>query len=108
MPAKSFVLEVHTDDPHAYLTQIAGQDNVEDTDDAFLSHVFAPAAGEFWVDRLQPGFWVFHTVGPSATAAAWLRDQVESRRDTDWMWLPSNSSALPRPRRAAKKSPHRI
>ena len=45
--------------------------------------------GEFWVDRLQPRFWVFHTIGASALAAAWLRDRVESRRDTDWMWLPS-------------------
>lgn len=88
-PAKSFVLEVHTDDPSAYLTEIAGNGNVEDTDDAFLSRVFAPPAGEFWVDRLEPRFWVFHTVAPSAAAAAWLKDHVESRRDTDWMWLPS-------------------
>jgi hypothetical protein len=90
VPAKSFVLEVHTDDPHAYLTEIAGRGNVEDTDDAFLSRVFAPPAGEFWIDRLEPRFWVFHTVGPSVAAVAWLRDRVESRRDTDWMWLPSN------------------
>jgi hypothetical protein len=89
VPAKSFVLEVHTDDPHAYLTEIAGQGNVEDTDDAFLSRVRTPDVGEFWVDRLQARFWVFHTIGPSAAAAAWLRDQVECRRDTDWMWLPS-------------------
>ena len=88
--AKSFVLEVHTDDPHAYLTEIAGRGNVEDTDDAFLSRIFAPPAGEFWIDRLEPRFWVFHTVGPSVAAVAWLRDRVESRRDTDWMWLPSN------------------
>jgi hypothetical protein len=87
--AKSFVLEVHTDDPPAYLADMAGRGNVEDTDDAFLSRVFTPAAGEFWVDRLQPRFWVFHTIDPGAPAAAWLRDRVESRRDTDWMWLPS-------------------
>lgn len=100
--AKSFVLEVHTDDPHAYLAEIAGRGMVEDTEDAFLSRVFAPPAGEFWVDRLDPRFWVFHTVGPSAPATAWLKDRVESRRDTDWMWLPSNHlryiapDALPR------------
>lgn len=102
VPAKSFVLEVHTDDPHAYLAEVAGRGHVEDTDDAFLSRVFAPPAGEFWVDRLEPRFWVFHTVGPSAAAVAWLKDHVESRRDTDWMWLPSNHlryiapDALPR------------
>jgi hypothetical protein len=89
VPAKTFVLEVHTDDPHAYLADIAGRGNVEETDDAFLSRVFAPPAGEFWVDRLDARFWVFHTAGPSAAAAAWLKDRVESRRDTDWMWLPS-------------------
>jgi len=89
VPAKSFVLEVHADDPHAYLAEIAGPGNVEDTQDAFLSRVFAPTAGEFWVDRLQARFWVFHTVGPSAPAVRWLKDRVESRRDTDWMWLPS-------------------
>jgi hypothetical protein len=89
VPAKAFVLEVHTDDPDAYLAGIAGRGNVQDTDDAFLSRVFAPSAGEFWVDRLQPRFWVFHTTGPSAPAAAWPRDRVQSRRDTGWMWLPS-------------------
>src|SRR6266566_392991 len=89
VPAKSFVLEIHTDDPLAYLAEIAGKGNIEDTDDAFLSRVFAPPAGEFWVDRLEPRFWVFHTIGPSTAAAAWLKDCVESRRDTDWMWLPS-------------------
>jgi hypothetical protein len=89
VPAKSFVLEVHTDDPSAYLAEIAGRGNVEGTEDAFLSRVFAPPAGEFWVDRLQPRFWVFHTTAPSAPAATWLKDRVESRRDTDWMWLPS-------------------
>jgi hypothetical protein len=89
VPAKSFVLEVHTDDPHAYLAEIAGEGNVEDTQDAYLSRIFPPTAGEFWVDRLQARFWVFHTVGPSTPAARWLKDRVESRRDTDWMWLPS-------------------
>jgi hypothetical protein len=89
VPAKSFVLEVHAEDPDAYLAEIAGRGNVEATDDAYLSRVFTPAAGEFWVDRLQPRFWVFHTIAPTAPAAAWLRDHVESRRDTDWMWLPS-------------------
>lgn len=90
VPAKSFVVEVHTDDPPAYLSEIAGQGNAEPSEDAYLSRVLVPAQGEFWVDRLQQRFWVFHTVMPSSAAAAWLRDRVESRRDTDWMWLPSS------------------
>ena len=90
VPAKAFVLEVHTDDPHAYLAEMTGRGGyVEDTDDAYLSHVIAPSVGEFWVDRLVTRFWVFHTIAPSGAATAWLRDCVESRRDTDWMWLPS-------------------
>ena len=87
--AKSFVLEVHTDDPVAYLGEIAGVHNVEDTDDAFLTRVIAPSFGEFWVDRLDPRFWTFHTTMRSVDAAAWLTRQVALRRDTDWMWLPS-------------------
>jgi hypothetical protein len=90
VPAKSFVLEVHTDDSPAYLSEIAGQRNVEPTEDAYLSRVLVPAHGEFWVDRLQQRFWVFHTIMSSAVAASWLKDKVETRRDTDWMWLPSS------------------
>jgi hypothetical protein len=87
--AKSFVLEVHTDDAPSYLNEIAGHGNVEDTEDAFLSRVYAPSMGEFWVDRLDQRFWVFHTLMPSVDAAGWLTAKIESRRDTDWMWLPS-------------------
>ncbi len=90
VPAKSFVIEVHTDDPPAYLNEIAGRGNVEPTQDAYLSRVFVPSEGEFWVDRLQSRFWIFHTIMPSSAAASWLTDKVESRRDTDWMWMPSN------------------
>jgi len=89
VPAKSFVVEVHTDDPSGYLSEIAGRGNVEPTKDTYLSRVLVPN-GEFWVDRLQQRFWVFHTIMPSSLAASWLRDRVESRRDTDWMWLPSS------------------
>jgi hypothetical protein len=89
VPAKSFVIEVHTDDPSEYLIQIAGANNVQATEDAYLWRVTVPRSGEFWVDRLNPRFWIFHTIMGSATAAAWLRDRAESRRDTDWMWLPS-------------------
>lgn len=89
-PAKTFVLEVHTDDPAAYLSEIADRQHVQPTDDAYLWRLAVPGAGEFLVDDLDHRFWSFHTVMPSATAAGWLRDRVESRRDTDWMWLPSD------------------
>jgi hypothetical protein len=89
-PAKTFVLEVHTDDPAAYLSEIGERQFVEATDDAYLWRLAVPGSGEFLVDDLDRRFWSFHTVMPSADAAAWLRDRVESRRDTDWMWLPSD------------------
>lgn len=41
--AKSSVLEVHAEDPLAYLSDIAGRGNVEQTGDAFLSRVFVPS-----------------------------------------------------------------
>src|SRR6266851_2263553 len=89
VPAKTFVVEVHTDDPSAYLGEIGGADRVESTSDAYLWRLSLPNAAEFLVDDLDQRFWSFHTIMPSADAAAWLRDRVESRRDTDWMWLPS-------------------
>lgn len=88
-PARSFVLEVHAEDPITYLRDIADGGSVEETGDAFLSHVSIQPDGEFWVDRLDPRFWVFHTTMPSVDAVAWLGEAVESRRDTDWIWLPS-------------------
>jgi hypothetical protein len=90
VPAKTFVLEVHTDDPGVYLEEVAGKGNVHRTDDVYLSRVFAKDAGEFWVDRLNPRFWSFHTVMSSEKASRWLSERVQSRRDTDWMWLPSD------------------
>jgi len=88
VPAKTFVLEVHAVDPLAYLHKIAHPFKVESTNDVFLSRVYTEA-GEFWVDRINPRFWTFHTIMPSLAAVVWLTHRVESRRDTDWMWLPS-------------------
>ena len=86
--AKTFVLEVHADDALMYLREIASPFMVEPTDDVFLSRLVT-RDGEFWVDRLNSRFWTFHTVMPAVAAATWLTDRVESRPDTDWMWLPS-------------------
>jgi hypothetical protein len=101
-PAKTFVLEVHTESADDYLQEIAVDCLVEPTEDAYLSRVQTPA-GDFWVDRLISRFWTFHTVMPSAPAADWLKNLVESRRDTDWMWLPSahlrNVAPSARPRK---------
>jgi hypothetical protein len=86
--AKTFVIEVHTDDPPAYLADLAAG-YVEPTDDAYLWRLSVPDAGDFLVDNLDQRFWSFHTIMHSLPAASWLQDRVETRRDTDWMWLPS-------------------
>jgi len=91
VPLKTFVLEVHTDEPESYLEDLAGRHNVELTADVFLSRVAVPGDhGAFWVDRLNPRFWMFHTVMPALAAGAWLNERVETRRDLDWIWLPSD------------------
>jgi hypothetical protein len=87
-PTKTFVLETHTDRPGTYLADLAGADNVEPTDDAFLFRV-RTEHGRFWVDQLNGRFWSFHTDMRSDQAAATIGGWVASRRDLDWMWLPS-------------------
>jgi hypothetical protein len=88
VPTKSFVLEVHTEDPAGYLDDLVGASNVEQTQDAYLFRVHLPA-GACWVDQLDGRFWTFHTDMPTKEAFAFLREHVERRRDLDWMWLPS-------------------
>lgn len=90
-PLKTFVLEVHTAEPEPYLEDLAGRGNVDLTEDAFLSRVhLRENHGVLWVDRLNPRFWTFHTIMPAKDLAAWLNGKVETRRDLDWMWLPSD------------------
>jgi hypothetical protein len=90
VPAKTFVLEVHTEDPLSYLSDLAGTNAVEQTSDAYLWRISVPNVGEFLADGLDQRFWSFHTIMPNKHASSWLNDRVESRRDTDWMWLPSS------------------
>ncbi len=87
-PTKTFVLEVHTDEPEEYLRDIGGPYRVEPTEDAYLFRVHRPE-GVLWVDQLDERFWGVHTDMPVRPAFTFLRDQVERRRDLDWMWLPS-------------------
>jgi hypothetical protein len=87
-PTKTFVLEVHSQDPVAYLRGLVGAGNVEETKDAFLFRVHLPI-GTVWVDQLDERFWSFHTDMPAREAARFLKEHVDSRRDLDWIWLPS-------------------
>jgi hypothetical protein len=87
-PTKTFVLEVHTDEPEEYLRDIGGSLSVEPTDDAYLFRVHRPE-GTLWVDQLDERFWAVHTDMPVRPAFTFFREQVEARRDLDWIWLPS-------------------
>lgn len=95
-PTKTFVLEVHTDDPSEYLADMVGQADLEATEDAYLFKARV-GANVFWVDQLDERFWSFHTDMPARAASAFLRDQIERRRDLDWMWLPSGHLRRPWP-----------
>lgn len=99
---KTFVLDVHTDDPDAYLADLVGAASVEATSDASLHGVHIPE-GDFWVDQLDARFWSFHTDMPSADAHRFLHSRIESRRDLDWMWLPTEHLRQASPDRAARR-----
>lgn len=85
---KTLVLEVHTDDSTATLSSLFGADAVEPTSDAFL-HRAHVASGELWVDQLDERFWSVHTDAPLAQVRRLLHERVQSSRDLDWMWLPT-------------------
>jgi hypothetical protein len=87
-PTKTFVLEVHAQDPTEYLDELFGVGAVIGTDDAYLSRAQTPD-GEMWVDRIDPRFWSFHTDMPAHPARRFLHERVQARRDLDWLWLPS-------------------
>ncbi len=101
-PTKTFVLEVHADDPDAYLADLVGGENVEATQDASLFGVHLDE-GDFWVDQLDERFWSFHTDMPSSDAHQFLHSRVESRRDLDWLWLPSDHLRNVAPYSAARR-----
>lgn len=86
-PTKTYVVESHAQDPVDCLSELtSGQ--VEPLADAFLFRLRTPK-GELWVDQLDQRFWRFHTDMSHGSVFPLLRDWVGSRRDLDWMWLPS-------------------
>lgn len=86
-PTKTYVVESHADDPVACLSELASG-RAEPLSDAYLFRV-ATSAGVLWVDQLDERFWRLHTDAGHNTIFPLLRDWVSSRRDLDWMWLPS-------------------
>lgn len=87
--AKTFVIEAHSADPPGLLQDLVGRGNLESTADAYLFKARLPE-GFLWVDQLDERFWSIHTDIPMKEATSFLRQEVESRRELDWIWLPSD------------------
>jgi len=98
---RTYIVESNADNLDECLRSLTS--DVQPTEDVHLFHVQA-SSSEFWVDRLDPRFWRFHTKVKAEQSYRALRDWVGSRQDVDWMWLPSQhlSGMWPgaRPRRA--------
>jgi hypothetical protein len=88
MPVKTFVLEVHAEEPERLLHELEDVDSIEATEDAYLFQLTTNSL-VVWVDALDNRFWSFHTLAPMSGVQPFLRRQVGIRRDLDWMWLPS-------------------
>src|ERR1700730_8428611 len=88
-PTKTFVVEAHTDDPQGFLEDLFGARNLDSTEDAYLYKVHSND-GILWVDQLDERFWNIHTDLPAQVARTVLKKEVESRRELDWVWLPSD------------------
>ncbi|MER7126726.1 hypothetical protein [Micrococcus luteus] len=103
-PMKTFVLEAHPQgDPAEFLASFIDTEGLIATDDAYLFKL-RTADGVFWVDQLDGRFWSFHTGMPSSAAGSFLNKQVGSRRDLDWLWLPSEHLRDPWPGARRRKT----
>ncbi len=86
---KTFVLEAHAPDVGVdLLTDAFKTSRVEPTEDVYLHRLVGDVS--FVVDHIDRRFWNFHTTGPTRDAVRFLRRVVGSRRDLDWMWLPTD------------------
>lgn len=98
-PWKTFVVEAH---PHGesagnLLTEAFPGARVETTDDVHLHRVVVNSELQFTVDDLDDRFWSFHTTAPMDMAAPAIRRPITSRRDLDFVWLPSHHLRQVRP-----------
>ncbi|MFD9924083.1 hypothetical protein ACFWXR_31955 [[Kitasatospora] papulosa] len=89
-PTRTVVLEAHceADTPEQRIHSVFGSGNYSSTDDAYLHRIFFDD-GEIWVDQLDQRFWSLHSTMPMRKISPFLHEKVESRRDLDWIWLPS-------------------
>ncbi len=86
---KTFVLEAHDNgDADSLIAEAFGRANVSTTDDVHLHRIAFDEP--IYVDSLDGRFWSVHTKAPTSAVAPQLKSIVESWRELDWMWLPSD------------------
>ncbi|WP_105975873.1 hypothetical protein [Streptomyces geranii] len=92
-PTRTIVVEAHdpsgSSSPDDIMATIFGSSNFVETDDAYVKRAFVDG-GEVWVDQLQGRFWSLHTKMPMGGILPILKEKIESHRELDWLWLPSN------------------
>lgn len=89
-PWKTFVVESHIDVGHLSDLSSALEGVVVETDDAFLHELRVLSDLRFFVDHLDGRFWSVHTASPTASAAPAIKHMIETRRELDFVWLPSS------------------
>lgn len=85
---RTVVLEAHSDDPPALLSQLDGVTGVTATEDAHLHRLSSPE-GEIFADTVDPRFWSLHTRMTDSVVSRMVRPAVQRRRDLDRLWLPT-------------------
>jgi hypothetical protein len=99
-PWKTIVVEAHPGDRPTgdYLDEVFDDNAVVDsTDDVHLHSVTVNDELQFVVDDLDPRFWSFHSTAPNDIATREIKRRVTSRRDLDFVWLPSHHLREVRP-----------
>lgn len=87
---KTILVEAHpAGDAERLLNDAFGSDHVLATDDAFLHRVVVADEAPITVDHLDERFWSFHSDGSAKHMKRVLRSAINSRRDLDHVWLPS-------------------
>jgi hypothetical protein len=98
-PWKTFVVEAHPNghESGAYLADVFEDAVVETTEDVHLHTVTIDDDLTFAVDDLDSRFWSFHSTAPTELAVREIKRRVTSRRDLDFVWLPSHHLRQIRP-----------
>lgn len=86
---RTIALEVNgSEEPHDTLAAVAQQINGQtaETIDETLG-LLSTDEGGFFVDMLDPRFWLLHTTSAAAWSRSVLRGVVSRNRNIDWCWL---------------------